>query len=121
MIDWMNRAQRKFAEPGATPAAKTDEAPVLSVSSVGMPALIKNEQGFPSVFAVHPALTRDPTTLEADLLDVAMRVCHLLGDGDEARVEMRVDCLATPDHLRAELVDHFRQAARDAANPWRVL
>ena len=121
MIDWMKRARHAFSETGATSTARTDKASISSVSSVGWPVFIENDRDIPSVFSVRPALTHDPLTLEADLLEVAMRVCHQRGDGDEARIEMRVDCLATPDLLRADLLDHFRQAARDAANPWRVL
>ncbi|MDM0077468.1 hypothetical protein QTH90_23885 [Variovorax sp. J2P1-59] len=44
----------------------------------------------------------------ADLLEAAMAVCDYWGDGEEARAEMRADCLATPLHLRADLLEHFR-------------
>ena len=42
------------------------------------------------------------------LLKVAMRACDHFGDGPEARAEMSRQCLNTPTHLQADLLDHFR-------------
>jgi hypothetical protein len=42
-----------------------------------------------------------------DLIDAAMRVCDIYGDGEQAREDMRADCLNTPLHLRADLLGHF--------------
>ncbi|WP_218510848.1 hypothetical protein [Variovorax sp. dw_308] len=50
----------------------------------------------------------DAADTAADLLEAAMRVCDLHGDGDEAREEMRRDCLALPPHLQADLLGHWR-------------
>ena len=47
--------------------------------------------------------------LTADLLKAAMRVCDRHGDGKAAREAMRRDCLDTPLHLQADLLDHFRK------------
>ena len=47
--------------------------------------------------------------LTADLLKAAMRVCDHYGDGDAARAQMRLACLDTPPHLRADLLAHFTQ------------
>ena len=47
--------------------------------------------------------------LTADLLKAAMRVCDQYGDGDAARAQMRLACLDTPPHLRADLLAHFTQ------------
>ena len=41
------------------------------------------------------------------LLDTAMRVCDLYDDNAQARADMRADCLGTPAHLQADLLDHF--------------
>jgi hypothetical protein len=41
------------------------------------------------------------------LLDAAMKACDAYGDNDVARKQMRADCLATPLHLRADLLQHF--------------
>ncbi len=43
------------------------------------------------------------------LIEAAMRACVHHGDGDVAREAMRADCLATPPHLRADLLDHLRK------------
>ena len=41
------------------------------------------------------------------LIDTAMRVCDLYDDNAQARADMRADCLGTPAHLQADLLDHF--------------
>jgi hypothetical protein len=46
--------------------------------------------------------------LAADLIEAAMLACDHHGDGEQAREAMRSDCLATPDHLRPDLIDYFR-------------
>ena len=50
-----------------------------------------------------------------ELLDAAMHVCDLYDDGEQARVDMRADVLATPAHLHADLLDHFTSITRVAA------
>lgn len=44
-----------------------------------------------------------------DLIAAAMSVCDMHGDSDQAREDMRADCLDTPLHLRADLLAHFEQ------------
>lgn len=58
---------------------------------------------------VERAERNDETEATAELLDWAMRTCDRHGDGPEAREAMRRDCLATPVHLRADLLAHFKQ------------
>ncbi len=41
------------------------------------------------------------------LIEAAMRACDHHGDGEQARLEMRRDCLNTPPHLQQDLLDHF--------------
>ena len=41
------------------------------------------------------------------LIESAMRACDHFGDGDAARNDMRRQCLNTPIHVRADLLDHF--------------
>lgn len=43
----------------------------------------------------------------AALIAAAMRVCDHYDDNDAKREEMRQDILATPHHLRQELLDYF--------------
>lgn len=45
----------------------------------------------------------------AQLLAAAMLACDHHGDNPAAREAMRADCLATPPHLRADLLAHFQQ------------
>ena len=89
MTDWTARAKAAFAETEHLPTAKTDESGVSAVSSVGVWAVLENG------------------TLAADLVEAAMLVCDRHGDGEAAREQMRQDCLATPAHLRADLLEHF--------------
>lgn len=44
----------------------------------------------------------------AALLDAAMRACDFWQDSPQAREAMRRECMATPEHLRADLLAHFR-------------
>jgi hypothetical protein len=43
----------------------------------------------------------------AELLAAAVRACDFHGDSPAAGEQMRADCLATPPHLRADLLAHF--------------
>lgn len=45
--------------------------------------------------------------LTARLIAAALRRCDEFNDSEAAREEMRQDCLATPPHLRQDLLDHF--------------
>lgn len=49
------------------------------------------------------------------LIKAAMRACDHHGDGPAARAEMSRQCLATPSHQRADLLDHFRNTYRGQA------
>lgn len=48
----------------------------------------------------------------AALVESAMRACDHWNDAPEAREQMRRECLETPPHLRADLLDHFNNAYR---------
>jgi hypothetical protein len=48
----------------------------------------------------------------ADLLAAAMRACDQYGDSEQAREQMRSDCMTTPLHLRADLLAHLNKAYR---------
>ncbi|WP_027995409.1 hypothetical protein [Simplicispira psychrophila] len=43
------------------------------------------------------------------LLAAAMRRCDHFNDGEVAREQMRLDVLATPLHLRQDLLDYFNE------------
>lgn len=45
--------------------------------------------------------------LAKELIAAAMRRCDQFNDSDQARAQMRRDCLATPAHLHQDLLDHF--------------
>lgn len=49
----------------------------------------------------------DPSVLTARLHDAAMRACDHYGDGPEARDAMAQSIRETPEHLRADLLEHY--------------
>ncbi len=90
----------------ATPATPATDRPLIppSVATVATVA-VANAQ---NPAANDPALP-DPATPEVRLIEAAMRACDHHNDNAAAREQMRLDCLATPQHLRADLLDHFQQ------------
>lgn len=107
MIDWTARAKERFSQKAQTGTVKTDETPVLSVSSVRPQGIVKNTHGVSSVSSVGVVALFENRVLAADLMDAAMRACDHHGDDETAREEMRQDVLNTPDHLRADLLAHL--------------
>ena len=55
------------------------------------------------------ALLRDAKATTDALVKAAMRACDHWGDTTAARQEMRRECLATPLHLQADLLNHFKK------------
>lgn len=58
--------------------------------------------------------------LEKDLLTAAMSVCDLHGNSEVAREDMLRECMATPDELKPDLLEHFRfvnSQSRPQASP----
>lgn len=56
------------------------------------------------------AISHDSSDTElAELIAASMLACIHHGDGEGAREAMRADCIVTPPHLRAELLDYFTQ------------
>lgn len=45
-----------------------------------------------------------------ELLRAAQRACDHWNDGPSAREAMRLDCVNTPEHLRADLIRQFELA-----------
>ena len=52
----------------------------------------------------------EPAASLRDLFDAAKRACDHWKDDQAARDAMKADCLATPAHLRAELIQHFEES-----------
>ena len=55
-----------------------------------------------------PATPEEQALVTFRLLNAAMHICEKYGDSAEAREAMRVQCLETPEHLHADLLEHFR-------------
>lgn len=63
------------------------------------------------------ALILESSRITHELLQAAMRACDHYGDSDKARQDMREQILATPPHLRADLLDHFQRSYPAPAKP----
>lgn len=57
-------------------------------------------------------LVMESNRITQQLLQAAMHACRQWGDSPAAREQMRLDCLNTPHHLRADLLAHFRKVYR---------
>ena len=55
------------------------------------------------------ALLRDAKATTDALVKAAMRACDHFNDSPTDRGLMRLECLATPAHLRADLLNHFKK------------
>lgn len=53
------------------------------------------------------ALLRDAKATTDALVKAAMLACDHWGDSPADRAEMKRECLATPAHLQADLLNHF--------------
>lgn len=54
-------------------------------------------------------LVLESERITKQLLQAAKRACDHWGDSPAAREQMRLDCLNTPPHLRADLLAQFRK------------
>lgn len=85
-------------------------------ASIVVPAGRLTEAQRAAVLAHKPELIqriRESARITHELLIAAMRSCDHHGDSPEAREQMRQDCLETPPHLRADLLEHFRKTYPD--------
>ena len=114
MTSWLEKAKARFSQNSQAHTDETDESGVSSVLSVRSCRFIEKVNRVSSVSSVcserifeKPDLS-DPV-LKA-LLAAAMLACDFWKDGPEAREQMRRDVEATPEHLRADLLDYFLQS-----------
>lgn len=111
-MNWLARAKTYFSQKSQKPTAKTDESPLLSVSSVPPEHIFKFSEGLLSVSSVGVVGIFENCIPASDLLQAAMRACDRWGDGPAARDQMRQDVLSTPHHLRQDLLQHFNKEYR---------
>ena len=55
------------------------------------------------------ALLRDAKATTDALVKVAMRACDHFNDSTADRTDMKRECIATPLHLQADLLNHFKK------------
>ena len=59
-------------------------------------------------------LLRDAKTTTNTLVKAAMLACDHFNDSPADRDLMRAECLATPAHLQADLLNHFKKTYRNS-------
>lgn len=116
MSKWLARLKAEISQTPHQPTAKTDEMGVLAVSSVPAGAVYQLRNVVSSVSSVGVVALFENRILAADLMDAAMVACENHGDSDAKRSQMRADVLATPEHLHADLLDHFNKTYPKRAN-----
>ena len=94
MSKWTSMAKTHFLQEGVEATPKTPETRLTGVMGVGIQRIYKNEPANDEGFL-------------ARLIAAAMKACDHYRDSDAAREQMRLDCLNTPPHLSADLLDHF--------------
>ena len=114
MTTWVERAKRHFLQKAQVGAPITPEMAVMGVLGVASRRIPENARGVLGVLVVDDAPIRkekpaSDTRLLDSLLAAAMRCCDHYGDDEDARKQMREECLATPPHLQAELLAYFKQ------------
>lgn len=107
MTDWMLRARAEIPCISQGRTAKTDETPLLSVSSVPIEGVFASQGPLSSVLSVGTKSVFENQHIAAALMDAAMKVCDEHNDNGFAREEMCGDILGTPLHLHQDLLDHF--------------
>lgn len=84
--------------------------------AVPTPGVCENAQRVSSVSSAQVGAVSEISPFDAELLAAAMRACDFHGDGEAARKEMRRDCLATPPHLKADLLAYFISTYGDGSS-----
>jgi len=103
----------ELLEAGIEPAVSEDGRHIL------VPAGRLTDEQRRAILAHKAALIeriKESARLTCELLDAALRACDHWRDSPEAREQMRQDVLATPPHLRGDLLEHFKQVYGGAAD-----
>lgn len=108
MSNWMQRAKACFSQKAYGCTDETDEKGVLSVLAVPHGSVYHLPDRLSSVSSVGVWAVFENTQLASDLLEAAMKVCDLHGDGEAAREQMRLDCLELSPEMRLDLLQHFQ-------------
>lgn len=89
-------------EPGLTPDETGIEVPAGRLSDSQRAAIRQHKSELIDRL-------RETARVTVALVEAASRACDAWGDSEEAREQMRLQCLETPPHLRAELLEYFRR------------
>jgi hypothetical protein len=107
MSNWAARAKAAFSNKGQVRTDKTDETPLLSVLAVPPGAVYQLPDRLSSVSSVGVWAVFENTQLAYELIEAAMKVCDQHGDGEQARADMRQQCLELSPAMQLDLLQHF--------------
>lgn len=99
--DWLMANSANLANEVAEQATEAPSSPEISQEP---PKLA----GLAGLAISHDVSHESAELLTARLIAAAKRRCDQFDDGEEARAQMRADIMATPAHLRGDLLAHFR-------------
>jgi hypothetical protein len=108
MSNWIHRAKECFSNKGQVSTDKTDETPLLSVLAVPPGAIYQFPDRLSSVSSVGVWAIFEKTELAEELIAAAMRRCDEFNDSDQAREEMRQQCMELSPAMQADLLAHFQ-------------
>jgi len=87
-------------EPSVTPDQTGIVVPAGKLSPAQRAAVLAHKPGL-------IAYLLESSRITMQLLEAAMRRCDQFNDSEKARIDMREQVLATPPHLRQDLLEHF--------------
>lgn len=108
MTTWLSRAKLAFPNKGLERTDETDKTPLSSVLSVPPGAVYHLPDRLSSVSSVGIWAVFENTQLASDLIEAAMKVCDRHGDGEQARADMRQQCLELSPAMQLDLLQHFQ-------------
>lgn len=109
MSSWMEKAKAHFSNSSYAHTTKTPKRGISGVSGACSSPFYAKPMGVSVVLGVSSLEKTENCDLLEPLIQAAMKACDYWGDDSLARDQMRQDCMDTPPHLRADLIDHFQQ------------
>lgn len=98
------RLMANLAKTVQTGEDKDSQTPQISRKGRG---ISHETPGLARLAISHAVSHESANLLDARLIAAAMRVSDMYSDSEQAREDMRADCLNTPLHLRVDLLNHF--------------
>ena len=109
MSSWTEKAKAHFSNSSYEHTPKTPKRGISGVLGACSNPFYEKPKGVSVVLGVSSLEKTENCDLLEPLIQAAMTACDCWGDDDEARDQMRQDCIDTPPQLRADLLDYFQK------------